>query len=95
MFRQPPIGPQPSWKRPIYLTATVILWTWLGLFMQILFLIVVDRDEQLANFSLVSPWRLLWLAIFGLLGFFIGRIWWRWIYVEGRWVGQKGTTSRA
>lgn len=58
---------------------------WLGVFAQILFLIVVDRDEQLDNFSFADPWRLVVISVAGLLGFFIGRLWWRWIYVEGRW----------
>ncbi len=66
---------------------------WLGVFAQILFLIVVDRTEQLDNFSFVDPWRLAVFVVTGGLGFFIGRLWWRLVYVEGRWAGQRNISS--
>lgn len=90
MFHFPAAGPQPTWKRPVYLATTIVLWMLLGVFVQIILLVFVDRDEQSSTFSITTWWRLALVIAFGILGYFIGRLWWRLVYVERRW-GEKPT----
>lgn len=84
MFRQPPPGPQPVWKRPVYLMASAILGGLLG------FLLTLILGGLNLEFALISSPRLVLvfyaIDIIGLIsGFFVGRLWWRLVYIERRW----------
>lgn len=68
---------QPSWKRTVYLGLTVLLGGMVGLLVHI-FLAAVNPGYP------VIGWATYILLALGMIGgFFIGRVWWRWVYVEG------------
>lgn len=100
MFRQPPPGPQPTWKRPLYLLLTTLL----GLIVSFGLHSVIElwylHWAETSNATIVWTttfgmcslplWVQYLLPILGLIGgFFQGRVWWRWVYVERRWDRTK------
>lgn len=87
MFHFPGSGPQPTWKHPVYLITSAVLGGMLSVLVQIL-LVMTNIDDQAADFSLGTPWRLALIGFGIILGWLVGRFWWRWVYVERRW-GEK------
>ncbi len=96
MFRQPPPGPQPPWKRPVYLTLSAVL----GILISYGFHVLIELwwlwrtlPSDLvwrSHFGLGSCALAAWLDYSLLLsgtvgGLVIGRMWWRWVYIERRW----------
>lgn len=98
MFRSIPPGPQPAWKRPVYLACTTLLGViasyGLHALLELLYLWAAQRNG----------WEIHWTRHFGVGlcalpafvqyglfvagvvgGFLLGRVWWRWVYVERRW----------
>lgn len=98
MFQRIPPGPQPAWKRPLYLGLTTLL----GVMVSYVLHAVVEVWYLSA--AETRGWDVRWTkhlglglcalpvaAQYGLLatgligGFLMGRVWWRWVYVERRW----------
>ena len=83
MFHEGPPGPQPTWKRPVYLIASTIFGGLVGVVLTLLL------GALNLHFALIGSPR---LAVFfyalraagAIGGFFIGRIWWQIVYVERR-----------
>lgn len=89
MFHRPAAGPQPSWKRPVYLITTSVLGLLMVLLAQILWLTLVD-DKNLAPTSWLGvsfSLQIIVLVIGVIGGFLVGRIWWQWVYIDRRWDG--------
>lgn len=100
MFRTPPPGPQPRWKRPVYLACSTLLGIILSYAVHAIleFALLLDAQrngtENLLRWTThfgIGPCALpVWLQ-YGLLalgiigGFLTGRVWWRWVYVERKW----------
>lgn len=101
MFRQPAAGPQPTWKRPLYLVLTTLLGVIMSYgihaVLELWYLRYLDQHGQfpvwqthfgmgLSALPVSVQYGLLLVGGFG--GWFTGRVWWRWVYVERRWVGH-------
>lgn len=101
MIRHISPGPQPTWKRPVYLSLATLL----GLIISFGFHAVIElwylsyaQSHNLAihwtqHFGLGScslpTWVQYGLPVLGLVGgFLLGRTWWQWVYVERRWERQ-------
>ncbi len=96
MFRSIPLGPQPTWKRPLYLALTTLLGLILSFgahaMIEMWYLrwaetnhAIVVWTNALGSCSL-PLWFQILLPILGLVGgYFQGRVWWRLVYVERRW----------
>lgn len=102
MFRKPDLTrPQPKWKRPLYLILTTLLGLLLSIGAHaVLETWYLDRAAA-RGWTIVwsSPfgigdcalpvWVQLSLPLVGLVGgWSVGRIWWRYVYVDGRWGGK-------
>jgi len=98
MFRTPPPGPQPQWKRPLYLVLTTLLGVMLSYgvhsVLELAYLWNAERNDVLVNWTqhfgvgacALPEWLQYGVLALGLIGgFLIGRIWWRWVYVERKW----------
>lgn len=69
--------PQPKWKHPLYLALAMVLWGILGFLINVLLAAVAPTYP-------IFDWEAVVLIADGCLaGYFIGKIWWRWVYVEG------------
>lgn len=104
MFHFPAPGPQPTWKRPVYLVCSTVLYVILSFGLHAII------EQWLLNSRLADHQTIRWYSFFGgqcalppvlsygllalglISGPLIGRIWWRWVYVERRW-GEKTTTT--
>lgn len=91
------LPPQPSWKRPLYITLTTLLGVILsyGLHAVIELWYLSYAEQQHLTIVWTKHLGLGWCALpgavqYGLLalgiigGWLMGRVWWRWVYVEGR-----------
>lgn len=96
MFRQPPPGPQPTWKRPIYLACSTLLGVITSYGLHSIIESMYLRQADPASITWQTPfglgacalpnWLNLGLLGLGLVGGFLtGRVWWRLVYIEGRW----------
>lgn len=106
MFRHVPPGPQPGWKRPLYLALTTLL----GLIVSFGLHAVIElwylwyaqgrgwvihwTNPFGVGLCALPVWLQYALPVLGLVvGFLVGRVWWRWVYVERRW--EKKTVPPA
>ncbi|MBI5404958.1 MAG: hypothetical protein HY976_01900 [Candidatus Kerfeldbacteria bacterium] len=102
MFRRAATGPQPTWKRPLYLGLTVVLGVILSYVLhsglEIWYLSVAEGNgwtivwtKHLGVGSCALPWWVQYglLAVGIIGGYELGRTWWRLVYVERRWAGDK------
>lgn len=104
MFRQPPPGPQPVWKRPVYLVGATLLGviTSYGLhsIIEAIYLAQSDpatiiwRTHLGLGLCALPDWLQYGLLLGGLIGgYMTGRIWWRWVYIERRWSENSPTIA--
>lgn len=70
--------PPPVWKRPVYLVCSMVLWGLIGFVVQ-LFIAV---SSTAANLNTVILWMV--VVVGAVVGYFIGQLWYRIVYVEGR-----------
>lgn len=100
MFRQPLPGPQPAWKRPLYLVLTTLL----GLIISYGLHAVIEM--WYLHWAETSSATIVWTAALGMCslplwvqytlpilglvgGFVIGRVWWRIVYIERQLMNHK------
>lgn len=98
MVRRIPLGPQPPWKRPLYLALTTLLGVMVSYVLHALIEVgylsaaetrgwdvrwTMHLGLGLCSLPVVVQYTLLVAGLLG--GFLIGRVWWRWVYVERRW----------
>lgn len=70
-------------KRPVYLFCAIIF----GIFLAILLWGLVELNfvkMGVENFWAAPAFLAAWLILGALFGFWVGRIWWRLVYVEHR-----------
>lgn len=102
MFPSSPPTTQPAWKRPVYLACTILLGIILSYGVHAILEIAYLRWAE--NTGHVITWythfglgscALHPVVQYGLLatgivwGWLTGRIWWRWVYVEGKHWHQR------
>lgn len=98
MFFRPRHNP-PAWYRPIYLTLSTTLgivlsyglhavvelwWLWYAQRKNIPITWTNHFGKGACALPPVVQYGLLALGMIG--GFFLGKFWWRWVYVERRWL---------
>jgi hypothetical protein len=96
MFFRPPEEPT-KLKKAVYFTASVILGLLLSFlihaFAEINYLQWADRHGYAVNFfggCVFWPWFKISLLVLGAVGgFFLGRFWWRKIYIEKVWAKNR------
>lgn len=72
------VNAQPRWKRPVYLLCSMVLWGLIGFMVQIF--IAISSDVK--NLNTMMLWVV--VAVGAIIGYFIGCVWYRMIYIEGR-----------
>lgn len=90
-FKKP--GQPTKTKRAIYYLATIVLGVLLSLLVhsliEIKYLAWAESQGVVITFynaCALAPWLQIALWILGAIGgLFLGRWWWRWVYVERRW----------
>lgn len=100
MFRQPPPGPQPRWKRPLYLALTTLLGLitsygihavvelWYLRYLEQSGRLIVWHQHFVLGLCALPDFVQYGLLVLGLIGgWLLGRVWWRWVYIERRWIG--------
>lgn len=99
MFRAPDLSkPQPAWKRPLYLTSTTVLGFLLSILAHAIietwYLAQAETRHWTVHWTslyrnglcALSVWAQVVLPLVGIVGgLLVGRLWWRLVYVEGRW----------
>lgn len=106
MFHFPGPEPQPSWKRPVYLLCSTLLFVVLSFGLHAVIEQSMLQAQLKANTSVpwytffggqcaLPPWASYGLLVLGVIaGPLIGRAWWRWVYIERRW-SEKTNTPKA
>lgn len=74
--------PQPDWKKPVYILSSMILWALVSVCMQIYFAVLNDL------LNIINVWFWVCIGIGLVAGYFIGQLWYRVVYIDGRrWHG--------
>ena len=102
MFRNVAPGPQPAWKRPVYVACSTLLGIILSYGVHAVVELLYLRWAEAGHHAItwythlglglcalhpVVQYGL--LAAGGIGGWLTGRVWWRWIYVEHKYWEKK------
>ena len=101
MFLSAPSNPTPT-KHAVYLVATTVL----GILLSLIAHAVIET--MVLNYAQETGRRITWyggcalhpaiqigLLVAGAVGgFFLGRFWWRWVYVDRKWAQGRGLPGK-
>ncbi|MFH0805205.1 MAG: hypothetical protein V1916_03340 [Patescibacteria group bacterium] len=101
MFLRASVHPTPT-KHVVYLVATTVLGILISLIAHaVLETIVLNWAQDVGRGitwyggCALHPAVQIGLLVAGALGgFFLGRFWWRWVYVERRWAQGRGLPEK-
>ena len=101
-FKHDITKPQPAWKRPVYIALATVLGLLLSYLAHALiessYLSYAEKNSLTVTWSMhfglgscalppILQYGLFAAGLFG--GFFLGRFWWRIVYVTGKWAKKS------